>query len=610
MADPLSVAGGIVGIVAPALHGTRLLLHDIQNIADAPKAVASLTDDLQSVGITLEALKTVKDSEWKSLGVEVAHGSELAIAACTKACEKFRSDLKHWTRHSEDGKLSWWDRTNIGFFKQLTIKSLSEQLQNCKITISMTINIATLKSSLRHSATTDDIKSNLASNERNITGAILATEKRIVEIGERLQQLSVANLTPGHVEADYDKAKVLSEIKEEQAVLESSRGVFKTLQATVTESSSAYREQLGKKPLKFPARNVMIITKVQDIQLVALTREVAEWLMRTPRHNSDLGVDVYVDPRLRTSKYFNATGLIDSHPRFEHMLKYWSPDLCWNSPHKIDLVLTLGGDEAVLFASWLFQHIVPPILGFSDGSPGFLSNFEFDRYKEHLNNVIDASVYVYLHMRFTCTVFRDGAAPEAEGEHWEVLNEVVIKRGPRSSVSDFELYGDNDLLTTIPADGCIFSTPTGTTAYSLSAGGSLVHPSVSAILLTPIYPHVHSFRPMVLSDEMLLRVSIPRNSRATAYCLFDGDKGNVELWPGDHVMISASQYPFPTIMKRPGQWFNTMSRTLRWDARAMKPKALDAIKDGDDDAEAWDFNLDFSINEGQQNSASAIPEET
>lgn len=144
MAEPLSTAATVVGIAVPALHGTRLLLDDIQKIVDAPKAVATLKEDLRSVDMALEALKAVHRSEWESLGQEVVGESKFAITTCTKACDTFRNDLQRWTRHSDDGKLSWRDRANVGFFKQERIKSLSEQLQNCKITVNTTVSVATL----------------------------------------------------------------------------------------------------------------------------------------------------------------------------------------------------------------------------------------------------------------------------------------------------------------------------------------------------------------------------------------------------------------------------------------------------------------------------------
>ncbi|KAI5811424.1 ATP-NAD kinase-like domain-containing protein [Peziza echinospora] len=361
--------------------------------------------------------------------------------------------------------------------------------------------------------------------------------------------------------------------------------------------------QLQRKPIKMQVRSVMIVTKARDNTLVTLTREVAHWLLKTPRYGSDLGVTVYVDEKLKKSKRFDADGLISSEPRFGSMLKYWTPDLCWTSPEKFDLVLTLGGDGTVLFTSWLFQRVVPPILSFSLGSLGFMTNFRFEMYKEHLDKVMTEGMRINMRMRFTCTVYRDSKGHMDEAEQFEVLNELVIDRGPSPYVSNLELYGDDDLLTVVQADGCIFSTPTGSTAYSLSAGGSLVHPDIPAILLTPICPHTLSFRPMLLNDSMLLRVSVPRSSRATAYCAFDG-KGRIELKQGDHVTIAASQYPFPTVLSSGTEWFDSIARTLRWNSRGAQQKAWSgesvsggdsALGDEDEGEPEWDIDTDSNV---------------
>ncbi|OAX84847.1 hypothetical protein ACJ72_00775 [Emergomyces africanus] len=364
-------------------------------------------------------------------------------------------------------------------------------------------------------------------------------------------------------------------------------------------------KQLQRRPIKLAVKNVMIVTKARDNRLVHLTRELAEWLLSTPRYGSKLGVNVYVDHKLRNSKRFDAPGLLAKEPQFEHMLRYWTPDLCWSSPEIFDLVLTLGGDGTVLFTSWLFQRVVPPVLSFALGSLGFLTNFEFEKYKEHLNQIMgDVGMRVNLRMRFTCTVYRAdrklGHLPGAvvEGEQFEVVNELVIDRGPSPYVSNLELYGDNELLTVVQADGCIFSTPTGSTAYSLSAGGSLVHPSIPGILLTPICPHTLSFRPMVLSDALLLRIAVPSTSRSTAYCSFDG-KGRIELCQGDYVTVEASQYPFPTVVAGSGEWFASVRRALRWNVRGAVQRGWSGASDGDLDTtnneieeEQWDIDPD------------------
>lgn len=252
----------------------------------------------------------------------------------------------------------------------------------------------------------------------------------------------------------------------------------------------------------------------------------------------------------------------------------------------------------MLYASWLFQHVVPPVIPFALGSLGFLTNFDFSSYAYTLNAAIDKGIRVNLRMRFTCTVYRaieagenkkrravksgktggifmksvnrdgwqsiesGGTPTRGKGrdkeikcfvtrpaESFEVLNDLVVDRGPSPYVSMLELFGklakdtasideltsiihfcsgDDHHMTTVQADGLTVSTPTGSTAYSLSAGGSLVHPEVPALLITPICPHTLSFRPMLLPDSMELRICVPYNSRSTAWASFDG-RGRVEL---------------------------------------------------------------------------------
>lgn len=266
------------------------------------------------------------------------------------------------------------------------------------------------------------------------------------------------------------------------------------------------------------------------------------------------------------------------------------------------------------------------MLPFALGSLGFLTNFDFKDYSQTMDRVIEEGIRVNLRMRFTCTVYRAMAPEEMlvvkkhgkrkairrpggeilvrqvdkdgwealEGrsplsppdqqtggkdkeimcfstrpvEQFEVLNDLVVDRGPSPFVSLLEIFGDDHHLTTVQADGLTVSTPTGSTAYSLSAGGSLVHPQIPALLLTPICPHTLSFRPMLLPDSMELRICVPYNSRSTAWASFDG-RGRVELKQGDHIKITASKYPFPTVCadKQSTDWFKSISRTLRWNER-------------------------------------------
>lgn len=415
-----------------------------------------------------------------------------------------------------------------------------------------------------------------------------------------------------------------------EKVLEEIQGDDQLSHSRLMQTAAGVREvsrQLQKKPLRRAVRNIMIITKARDNTLVNLTRELAIWLLTTPRYGKDVGVNVYVDSKLRKSRRFGLESIVDKDERFKEMLRFWTPPLCLERPELFDLVITLGGDGTVLFTSWLFQRIVPPVLSFSLGSLGFLTNFQFDNYKEQLNKIMgESGMRVNMRMRFTCTVYRSAAStstnstlpstststtslsttatnhstttapppsdPQStkiEGETHEVLNELVIDRGPSSYISSLDLYANDSLLTRISADGIILSTPTGSTAYSLSAGGSLVHPDIPAILLTPICPHTLSFRPMLLNDDMALKVAIPASGRGGAFVSFDG-KGRVELGRGDEVVVRASQYPFPTVMGQPLEWFDSISRTLRWNTRAAEQKGWE--RDGGEEGEEGGQRMD------------------
>ena len=164
-------------------------------------------------------------------------------------------------------------------------------------------------------------------------------------------------------------------------------------------------------------------------------------------------------------------------------------------------------------------------------------------------------------------------------ESFEILNDLVVDRGPSPFVSMLEVFADNNHLTTAQADGLCVSTPTGSTAYSLSAGGSLVYPDIPAILITPICPHTLSFRPMLLPDSMELRIAVPYHSRSNAWASFDG-RGRIEIKRGDHIKVTASPYPFPAVCPedQPYPWFDSVSRTLNWNQR-QKQKSFVMVEE-------------------------------
>jgi len=323
---------------------------------------------------------------------------------------------------------------------------------------------------------------------------------------------------------------------------------------------------------------------------------------------------VYVQDILKDIKRFDNQGLVDDLTkdkkpqsedwvRAKNRLRYWSEDMCRTKPHSFDFVITLGGDGTVLFASWLFQRIVPPVLSFALGSLGFLTKHEFDDYEKTLTNAFKDGVTISLRLRFEGTVMRSrkrykklgngesskdviddktrdlveelvGEESEDEKTHqpdmkYEILNEIVVDRGPNPTMSSTEIFGDDEHFTSVQADGICVATPTGSTAYSLAAGGSLCHPENPVILVTAICAHTLSFRPIILPDTIVLRVGVPYDSRTSSWASFDG-RERVELRPGDYVTISASRFPFANVMppgRKSEDWVNCISGKLGWNTR-------------------------------------------
>ncbi|GBF92618.1 ATP-NAD kinase [Raphidocelis subcapitata] len=334
-------------------------------------------------------------------------------------------------------------------------------------------------------------------------------------------------------------------------------------------------------------RTVMVIKKLGR-ELNAQFFEVVRYLGETE------GMRVIVEPAMydeaRASRQVEGPWL----HTFEQAERERLGDL-------VDFVVCLGGDGVILHAGALFRRALPPVLSFHLGSMGFMTNHSFDEYKRDLRNLIygcqnldtcgsldslDGSasanklgVMVTLRMRLECSVLRRGQTEP--DQVYQVLNEVVVDRGSSSFLTNIECYISGRLITRVQADGIMLATPTGSTAYSVAAGGSMVHPNVPAMLLTPVCPHSLNFRPIVLPDYIELELRVPRNARSGAWVCFDG-KARQELFRGDAVIIKMSEHPVPTINKTDltADWFESLERCFRWSERSEQ-KPLEGYGDGE-----------------------------
>ncbi|KAJ2997588.1 hypothetical protein HDV02_005400 [Globomyces sp. JEL0801] len=339
-------------------------------------------------------------------------------------------------------------------------------------------------------------------------------------------------------------------------------------------------KKMGETELAWVAKpnKVLIVCKLGDPSLVQLALDVAAFLIR-------LGLTVYIQEPI-LADYLKMDGPhtqeITNHLHISTgKLQFWDEVYCATvGSEEIDFVLSLGGDGTVLFAAWLFQTKCPPIVPFNLGSLGFLTVFDHLKMDTVIHNILKpgSTMRMNIRMRFKCTIHRADFTAADNGNSYQILNDVCVDRGPSPFLSQLELYGNSSHLTTVQADGLVIATPTGSTAYSLSAGGSVVHPDVSAILVTPICPHTLSFRPMILPDTMDVRVLVPEDSRSTAWVSFDG-RHRVHLKAGDSIQIVASQDPVPTLclVRQSDDWFNGLETCLAWNKRSRQ-KVLETKK--------------------------------
>ncbi|KAG8370986.1 hypothetical protein BUALT_Bualt13G0040200 [Buddleja alternifolia] len=263
-----------------------------------------------------------------------------------------------------------------------------------------------------------------------------------------------------------------------------------------------------------PPQTVLILSKPNSTSVRILCFEMVRWLKE---HKS---LNIIVEPRVRAELLTESS--------YYSFVQTWLDDKDILLLHtKVDLIVTLGGDGTVLW----------------------------------------------------CHIIRDAAKSEYENEGpMLVLNEVTIDRGISSFLTNLECYCDNSFVTCVQGDGLILSTTSGSTAYSLAAGGSMVHPQVPGVLFTPICPHSLSFRPLILPEHVTLRIVVPFNSRSHAWVSFDG-KGRKQLAPGDALVCSMAPWPVPTAcqLDSTSDFLRSIHDGLHWNLR--KTQSFDGPHD-------------------------------
>jgi NAD+ kinase len=230
----------------------------------------------------------------------------------------------------------------------------------------------------------------------------------------------------------------------------------------------------------------------------------------------------------------------------------------------VDLIVVLGGDGTLLAMADLVGQAGRdvPILGVNFGSLGFLTEIRREELYTALEAVLAGKVELDERMMLRASTRRGDAAIDAR----VVLNDVVFTRTALSRMIDLDVTVGEQFVTSVKADGLIVASPTGSTAYNLSAGGPIVHPALDALLLTPIAPHMLTNRPIVIPAAREVRISPSAQNGAEVYVTFDGQYG-FPLQAGDEVSIVRTGRPLRLVRAAARSYFEVLREKLKWGQR-------------------------------------------
>ncbi|OGP63673.1 MAG: NAD(+) kinase [Deltaproteobacteria bacterium RBG_13_53_10] len=285
-----------------------------------------------------------------------------------------------------------------------------------------------------------------------------------------------------------------------------------------------------------------IITKRNKPEAVAIARSLAEWLRSR-------GVETYVEENV---------GVLFNPPLSDPLVKL----LRWNEiPNQSEMIIVLGGDGTLLSVARLIEGHEVPILGVNLGGLGFLTEITLDELYRVLEKVLEGDFTADERVVLTASVFRRGERMAG----FKVLNDAVINKGALARIVDLETTVNGEYLTTFKSDGLIVSTPTGSTAYNLSAGGPIVYPSLHNMILTPICPHTLTNRPIVVPDHVVVRIILKTEQQEVILTL-DGQQG-FSLEFDDVVEVKKAEGRVLLIKSPHRHYFEVLREKLKWGER-------------------------------------------
>ena len=232
--------------------------------------------------------------------------------------------------------------------------------------------------------------------------------------------------------------------------------------------------------------------------------------------------------------------------------------------NSVDLIISLGGDGTLLRAAKIAATDGIPIFGVNLGGLGFLTQIGIDNLETFLEKIYQGKCFLDERMMLDCIVKRKGK----EIKKFTALNDIVIGKGAFARLISLATYINDDYVITYSADGLVISTSTGSTAYSLSAGGPIVNPNINSMILTPICPHTLSARPLIIGENDQVRITLELSEEEVMVTI-DGQEG-FTLEPKDEVIVKKSIYKTRLIAFKEKSFYAILREKLRWSGQVNK----------------------------------------
>lgn len=220
-----------------------------------------------------------------------------------------------------------------------------------------------------------------------------------------------------------------------------------------------------------------------------------------------------------------------------------------------DVVIPVGGDGTIIHVARQASEKGKPVLGINVGRLGYVAGLEVDEL-DRLRDLVQGNYQVENRMMLTIALVRDG-----KRKYYRALNDIVIARGSLSRILDFSVSLDGNNICSYRADGLIFSTPTGSTAYSLAAGGPVIDPTMQCVLLTPICPHALFTRTVVFNPEACLSVHARPNTDSEIFLTVDGET-SVQIQPGEIMTVQRSSLSVGLIQLKRRDFYEVVMEKL------------------------------------------------